>query len=113
MRKAVKKYPNFVDFDNELNAKLCYTYKKGGETKYGLIVFKDGKDMKKIYHADLLKEGLAKLNRNNELPEYMKDLDPIEQDNRMRNFKKLVFGMIMKKLTMDKMKTNINLVNIV
>ena len=80
MRKAVKKYPNFVDFDNELNAKLCYTYKKGGETKYGLIVFKDGKDMKKTYHADLLKEGLAKLNRNNDLPEYMKDLDPIEQD---------------------------------
>ena len=45
-----------------------------------IIVFKDGKDMKKTYHADLLKEGLAKLNRNNDLPEYMKDLDPIEQD---------------------------------
>ena len=44
MRKAVKKYPNFVDFDNELNAKLCYSYKKGSETKYGLIVFKEGKN---------------------------------------------------------------------
>jgi staphylococcal nuclease domain-containing protein 1 len=65
MRKAVKKYPNFVDFENELNAKLCYSYKKGAETKYGLVVFKEGKnDMKKTYHADLLKEGLAKLNRN-------------------------------------------------
>ena len=81
MRKAVKKYPNFVDFENELNAKLCYSYKKGAETKYGLVVFKEGKnDMKKTYHADLLKEGLAKLNRNGELPEYMKDLDPIEQE---------------------------------
>ena len=81
MRKAVKKYPNFVDFENELNAKLCYSYKKGAETKYGLVVFKEGKnDMKKTYHAYLLKEGLAKLNRNGELPEYMKDLDPIEQE---------------------------------
>ena len=80
MTKAVKKYPNFVDFDNELNAKLCYSYKKGSETKYGLIVFKEGKnDMKKTYHADLLKEGLAKLNRNGELPEYMKDLEPIDE----------------------------------
>ena len=80
MRKAVKKYPNFVDFDNELNAKLCYSYKKGSETKYGLIVFKEGKnDMKNTYHADLLKEGLAKLNRNGELPEYMKDLEPIDE----------------------------------
>ena len=84
MRKAVNKYPNFVDFENELNAKLCYSYKRGGETKYGLIVFKEGKDMKKTYHADLLKEGLAKLNRNSELPEYMKDLDPIEQDAELK-----------------------------
>ena len=80
MRKAVKKYPNFVDFDNELNAKLCYSYKKGAETKYGLIIFKEGNDMKKTYHADLLKEGLAKLNRDNELPKYMKDLEAIDQE---------------------------------
>jgi hypothetical protein len=84
MRKAVNKYPNFVDFENELNAKLCYSYKKGAETKYGLIVFKEGKNMKKTYHADLLKDGLAKLNRNNELPEYMKELDPIEQDAELK-----------------------------
>jgi staphylococcal nuclease domain-containing protein 1 len=84
MRKAVNKYPNFVDFENELNAKLCYSFKRGGETKYGLVVFKEGKDMKKTYHADLLKEGLAKLNRNSELPEYMKDLDPIEQEAELK-----------------------------
>ena len=40
--------------------------------------------MKKTYHADLLKDGLAKLNRNNELPEYMKELDPIEQDAELK-----------------------------
>ena len=84
MRKAVNKYPNFVDFENELNAKLCYSYKKGAETKYGLVVFKEGKNMKKTYHADLLKEGLAKLNRNNELPEYMKELDSIEQEAELK-----------------------------
>ena len=80
MRKAVNKFSNFVDFDNELNAKLCYSYKIGGEKKYGLIVFKEGKDMKKTYHADLLKLGYAKLNRNKKLPDYMKPLDPIEKD---------------------------------
>ena len=84
MRKAVNKFSNFVDFDNELNAKLCYSYKIGGEKKYGLIVFKEGKDMKKTYHADLLKEGLAKLNRNDELPEYMKDLESIEQEAELK-----------------------------
>ena len=84
MRKAVNKYPNFVDFENELNAKLCYSYNKGGETKYGLVVFKEGKDLKKTYHADLLKDGLAKLNRNSELPDYMKDLDSIEQEAELK-----------------------------
>ena len=84
MRKAVNKYPNFVDFENELNAKLCYSYKKGGETKYGLVIYKEGKDIKKTYHADLLKDGLAKLNRNSELPDYMKDLDSIEQEAELK-----------------------------
>ena len=40
--------------------------------------------MKKTYHADLLKDGLAKLNRNNELPEYMKELDSIEQEAELK-----------------------------
>jgi len=80
MRKAVDKFPNFVDFDNELNAKLCYNYNDDAELKHGLIVFKEGKDMKKTYHADLLKYGYAKLNRNKDLPDYMKPLDPIEKE---------------------------------
>ena len=80
MKKAVDKYPDFVDFDNEVNAKLCYTYNTDAEKKHGLIVFKEGKDLKKSYHADLLKLGYAKLNRNKELPEYMKAFDPIEKD---------------------------------
>jgi staphylococcal nuclease domain-containing protein 1 len=80
MKKAVDKYPDFVDFDNEVNAKLCYTYNTDAEKKHGLIVFKEGKDLKKSYHADLLKLGYAKLNRNKELPEYMKVFDPIEKD---------------------------------
>ena len=79
MKKAVDKYPDFVDFDNEINAKLCYSYSKDNELKHGLIVFKDGKDMKKTYHADLLKLGYAKLNRSKKLPEYMKAFDPIEK----------------------------------
>jgi len=80
MRKAVDKFPDFVDFDNELNAKLCYNYNDDAELKHGLIVFKEGSDMKKTYHADLLKYGYAKLNRNKDLPEYMKPLDPIEKE---------------------------------
>jgi staphylococcal nuclease domain-containing protein 1 len=80
MKKAVDKYPDFVDFDNEVNAKLCYTYNQDEGIKNGLIVFKEGKDMKKTYHADLLKLGYAKLNRNKKLPDYMKPLDPIEKD---------------------------------
>ena len=36
--------------------------------------------MKKTYHADLLKLGYAKLNRNKELPDYMKDFDKIEKE---------------------------------
>ena len=79
MKKAVDKYPDFVDFDNEVNAKLCYSYSKDNELKHGLIVFKDGKDMKKTYHADLLKLGYSKLNRSKKLPEYMKAFDPIEK----------------------------------
>ena len=81
MKKAVDKYPDFVDFDNVVNAKLCYTYNNDGETKNGLIIFKDGKDdMKKTYHADLLKLGYAKLNRSKELPDYMKAFDKIEKE---------------------------------
>ena len=80
MKKAVNKYPDFVDFDNEVNAKLCYNYNINAEKKYGLIVFKKEKDMKTSYHADLLKLGYAKLNRNKELPEYMKVFDPLEKE---------------------------------
>jgi len=80
MKKAVDKYPDFVDFDNELNAKLCYNYSQEAQLKYGLIVFKEGKDMKNTYHADLLKLGLAKLNRSKQIPDYMKPLDPIEKE---------------------------------
>ena len=80
MRKAVDKFPDFVDFENEVNAKMCYNYRQNGEMKHGLIVFKSGKDMKKTYHADLLKEGFAKLDRSKELPEYMKAFDPIEKE---------------------------------
>ena len=36
--------------------------------------------MKNTYHADLLKLGLAKLNRSKQLPDYMKPLDPIEKE---------------------------------
>jgi len=80
MKKAVDKYPDFIDFDNELNAKLCYNYSQEAQLKHGLIVFKEGKDMKNTYHADLLKLGLAKLNRSKQLPDYMKPLDPIEKE---------------------------------
>ena len=80
MKKAVDKYPDFVDFDSELNAKLCYNYSQDAEMKHGLIVFKEGKDMKKTYHADLLKIGYAKLNRSKPLPDYMKAFDPIEKE---------------------------------
>ena len=80
MKKAVDKYPDFIDFDNELNAKLCYSYSQEAQLKHGLIVFKEGKDMKNTYHADLLKLGLAKLNRSKQLPDYMKPLDPIENE---------------------------------
>ena len=80
MKKAVDKYPDFVDFDKELNAKLCYSYSQDSNLKNGLIVFKEGKDMKKTYHADLLKIGYAKLNRGKQLPDYMKPLDPIEKE---------------------------------
>ena len=45
-----------------------------------MIVFKKEKDFKTSYHADLLKLGYAKLNRNKELPEYMKVFDPLEKD---------------------------------
>ena len=84
MKKAVDKYPDFVDFDSQINAKLCYTYSQGAEQKNGLIVFKEGKDMKKTYHADLLKIGYAKLNRSQKLPDYMKELDPIEKDAELK-----------------------------
>ena len=80
MKKAVDKYPDFIDFDNELNAKLCYNFSQESHLKHGLIVFKEGKDMKNTYHADLLKLGLAKLNRSKQLPDYMKSLDPIEKE---------------------------------
>jgi staphylococcal nuclease domain-containing protein 1 len=80
MKKAVDKYPDFIDFDNELNAKLCYKYSQEAQLKHGLIVFKEGKDMKNTYHADLLKLGLAKLNRSKQIPDYMKPLDPIEKE---------------------------------
>jgi len=82
MKEAVDKYPDFIDFDNQLNAKLCYNYSKDAQMKHGLIVFKKGKDMKNTYHADLLKLGLAKLNRSKQLPDYMKPLDPLEKEAR-------------------------------
>ena len=84
MKKAVKNYPDFIDFEKEVDAKLCYSYTNNDETKYGLIIYLEGKDIKKTYHAELLESGLAKVNRSMEIPDYMKDLEPIENEAKLK-----------------------------
>ena len=80
MKKAVSKYPDFVDFDKELNGKLCYSYNQDLQVKHGVVVFRKEKDMKSSYHAALLKDAYAKLDRTRNLPDYMKPLDAIEKE---------------------------------
>ena len=79
MKKAVDKYPDFVNIDSELNGKLCYDYNDDGVKKYGIVIYLKDNDINSTYHANLLKVGFAKLNRKRKIPDYLKELDKIEE----------------------------------
>ena len=78
MKKSVDKYPDFIDIDNTLNGKLCYDYNDNGIKKHGIIIYLKDNDIYSTYHAGLLKIGYAKIDRKKKLPDYLKELNNIE-----------------------------------
>ena len=107
MKKSVDKYPDFIDIDNTLNGKLCYDYNDNGIKKHGIVIYlkdelshdnwksnslfkecfeliiiiissKENRLKDSTYHAGLLKIGYAKIDRKKKLPDYLKELNNIE-----------------------------------
>ena len=85
MNKSVKKYPDFIDLDVILEAKLVYSYNKDGQLKNGLVIYQKNKDLESSYHAELLKIGYVKLDKSRKLPDYLKDLEKYENEANKNN----------------------------
>ena len=79
MKSAVEKFPDFVDFDNELNARLCYNVNRGDGSKKGLIIFYKDENINNSYHYDLISLGFAKLDEKANLTEILNPLKIIEE----------------------------------
>jgi hypothetical protein len=86
MKKTIDKFPNFVDLDLEVQAKLCYSYNLDGKEKYGLCLYKGAnKAISNTYHYDIVKSALAKFDSAKKTPEYLKDVSDIDQANEGKN----------------------------
>lgn len=86
MKKTLDKFPNFVDLDLEVQAKLCYSYNLDGKEKYGLCLYKGAnKAISNTYHYDIVKSALAKFDSAKKTPEYLKDVLDIDQANEGKN----------------------------
>lgn len=86
MKKTIDKFPDFVNLDLELNAKLCYNYNAESKQKSGVLIY-TGKDKKNSnsYHYDILKLALAKLDKKKKIPDYFKDLSDLDAANEAKN----------------------------
>lgn len=80
MRRALDKFPDFVNLDLVLPAKICYTYNTETATKTGVVIYqKTASDNSTTYHSDLLKIGYAKFDKRKKLPTYLSDLKEVEK----------------------------------
>ncbi len=86
MKKAIDKFPDFVNLDLELNAKLCYTFNAEVREKSGVLIYhtKEKKNTNS-YHQDILKLTLAKLDKNKKIPDYFKELTELDATNENKN----------------------------
>lgn len=86
MKKTLDKFPDFVDLDNQIAAKLCYTYNPEGKEKMGLLLNKSAtRNNSNSYHNDILKNALAKFDSNRKIPDYMKDFVDMDLANESKN----------------------------
>jgi staphylococcal nuclease domain-containing protein 1 len=86
MKKTLDKFPDFVDLDLELHAKLCYSYNNEGKEKLGLLLYKGyTKSNSNSYHNDILKNALAKFDSTKKIPDYMKDFIDLDLANETKN----------------------------
>jgi staphylococcal nuclease domain-containing protein 1 len=86
MKKAMDKFPDFVNLELELNAKLCYTYNAEVKEKSGVLIYHtQDKKNANSYHHDILKLGLAKLDKSKKIPDYFKELSELDSANENKN----------------------------
>jgi staphylococcal nuclease domain-containing protein 1 len=86
MKKTLDKFPDFVDLDLELSAKLCYSYNNEGKEKLGLLLYRGStKSNSNSYHNDILKNALAKFDSKKKIPDYMKDFIDLDLANETKN----------------------------
>jgi len=86
MKKTLDKFPDFVDLDLEVSAKLCYSYNNEGKEKLGLLLYKgSNKNNSNSYHNDILRNALAKLDSTKKIPDYMKDFVDLDLANEAKN----------------------------
>lgn len=86
MKKALDKFPDFVDIETDLNAKLCYSHNNEGKEKLGLLLYRGlTKSNSNSYHNDILKNALAKLDSTKKVPDYMKDFVDLDLANETKN----------------------------
>ena len=86
LRKSMALYPDFIDLDTILPAKIVYSYVKEGKMKYGIVVhFEKLSNTKETIHYDLISKGYAKLDTKKPMGPTISEFKDIEKDAKKRS----------------------------
>lgn len=85
-KKSLALYPNFIDLDKVVNARIAYSYLSYGKPKIGIVIYDDKpNDIQKSVHANLISKGYAKLDSKKPLTKTMQELKEIEKKAKKDN----------------------------
>lgn len=78
-KKSHEMYPDFIDLETIVPARVAYTYSSYGKLKYGVVIyFEKGTSTKESMHYELISRGFAKLDSKKSLPKSLSELKEFE-----------------------------------
>ncbi len=78
-KKAFEMFPDFIDLEKVLPARITYSYSVCGKTKLGLVIYDDNNSLLSSMQGELLSRGYAKIDDKKPLPKSVSELKEIER----------------------------------
>jgi len=86
LKKSMALYPDFIDLDTILPAKIVYSYVKEGKLKYGIVVyFEKLSNTKETIHHDLISKGFAKLDTKKPINPSVSEFKELEKASKKKS----------------------------